>query len=221
MKENIVACPDCDLLQCIPTLPSGGTARCPRCGHTIASSKPGSLDRTLAFTVAAAIILVIANAMPLMGLSAVGRQTSTTILLGALEMWLRGQEITAVLVTFCTVVAPSIYVGFMLTVLIAVRRPPAPSWVGTLLRVSEFNKSWSMAEVMMLGILVALIKIADLAMVTPGIGMFAVGVLIVLIAAMTVSFDPADVWKRIRWADGDVLQSGAFTESTDKEKTGP
>jgi uncharacterized paraquat-inducible protein A len=81
IPENIVACPDCDLLQRIPALPlGGGTARCLRCGNSIASSKPDSLERTLALTVAAAILLVIANVMPLMGLSAVGRQASTTII---------------------------------------------------------------------------------------------------------------------------------------------
>jgi paraquat-inducible protein A len=207
LSENIVACPDCDLLQRIPALPFAGTARCPRCSRTLASSKPDSLDRTLAFTVAAAIVLIIANVTPIMGLSAVGRQSSTTILGGVLKMWLQGQQITAALVAFCTVAAPTIYIGFMLIVLLTVRRSPAPSWAGALLRASKFNQSWAMVEVMMLGILVALIKIADLATVIPGIGMFAVGALIVLIAAMTVSFDPHEVWTRVRWADGEVPQA--------------
>jgi len=216
--ENIVACPDCDLLQRIPVLPPGGTARCPRCGHTVASSKPDSLDRTLALTVAAVIVLIIANTMPLMGLSAVGRQASTTILGGVLKMWQQGQGITGVLVAFCTVIAPTLYIGFMLTVLLAVRQSPTPSWIGKLLRVQEFSQPWSMVEVMMLGILVALIKIADLATVIPGIGMFAVGALIILIAAMTVNFDPHEIWTRIRWADGQVPQTAASTESEDRKE---
>ncbi len=60
---------------------------------------------------------------------------------------------------------------------------------------------WSMNEVMLLGILVALIKIAELATVDPGIGMYAVGVLVVLFPAIMVSFDPREIWKRIEWAD--------------------
>ncbi len=154
LTENVMACPECDLLQRIPALPPGGAARCPRCDHTIASSKPDSLERTLALTVAAAIVLVIANVAPLMGISAVGRHASTTIVGGAWEMWMQGQEITAVVVMFCAFVAPAIHVGFMLAVLLAVRRPPAPSWAGTLLRLSEFHQPWAMVEVMMLGILV-------------------------------------------------------------------
>lgn len=215
--ENIVACPDCDLLQRIPALPQGGTARCPRCSHTIASSRPDSLDRTLALTMAAVIVLIIANVEPLMGLSAVGRQASTTILGGVFKMWQQGQEITAILVAFCTVVAPTLYIGFILTVLLAVRQIPAPSWVGDLLRVSEFSQPWAMVEVMMLGILVALIKIADLATVIPGIGMFAVAALIFLIAAMTVNFNPHEVWGLVRWANGTVPPS-TLPETMGQEK---
>ncbi len=201
------------MLQSIPVLPPGGTARCTRCGHTLAVDKPGSLERTLSLTLAAAIVFLIANVTPLMGLSAVGRQASTTILGGAQEMWLQGNEITAVLVAFCTVIAPAIHIGFMLTILLTVRRHPAPSWVGMLLRWVELQYPWAMIEVMMLGILVALIKIAELATVIPGVGMFAVGALMALFAAMKVSFDPREVWTRIRWANGQLPLSATSPES--------
>ena len=60
---------------------------------------------------------------------------------------------------------------------------------------------WAMLEVMILGILVALIKIAELATVAPGIGMYAVAGLVVLFAAIMTTFDPREVWKRVEWAD--------------------
>ena len=59
-----------------------------------------------------------------------------------------------------------------------------------------------MTEVMMLGILVALFKIAQLATVIPGIGMYAAGAFIFLLAAVQVTFNPREVWKRVEWADG-------------------
>jgi hypothetical protein len=92
------------------------------------------LDRALALTLAAATVFIIANTAPLMGLSAVGRQASTTIIGGAYEMWMRGREFTAVLIAFCAVIAPAGYIVFMLTVLFAVKRPPAPHWIGELMR---------------------------------------------------------------------------------------
>ncbi len=141
--------------------------------------------------------------MPLMDLSVSGRTASTTIIGGAMEMWIRGEKITAILVAFCTVVAPAIHIGAMLAVLMGARKYPVPAWVGTLLRWSHHYAPWGMIEVMMLGIMVALIKIAELATVFPGLGMFAAGALVVLIPAITVSFDPQAVWKRIEWADGE------------------
>ena len=199
-----VACPECDLLQQLPELPPGGKARCARCQHTLAIRGTDPLDRPLALTLAAAIVLIVANTAPLMGLSAVGRQASTTILGGAYQMWVQGQEITALIVAFCSVIAPAVYILFMLAVLLAVRRPPAPQWVGELLRWGNSMLPWSMSEVMILGILVALIKIAELATVEPGIGMYAVGGLVVLFPAIMVSFDSQEVWKRVKWADGRV-----------------
>ncbi len=203
LPENLIACPDCDLLQRIPPLRPGRRARCPRCGKVVAVHKPDSLDRTLALAVAAAIAFIVANVMPLMGLSAVGRTASTTIIGGIHEMWVQEERLTALLVGFCVVVAPAVQIGCMLAVLLAARRFPAPAWAGTLLRWVEFHQPWAMMEVMMLGILVALVKIAELATVIPGVGMFSVGALIFLLAAMMANFDPEEVWDRVRWANGE------------------
>ena len=197
-----VACPDCDLLQRIPELAPGAKARCARCGHILESQSADPLDRPLALTLAAALVFIIANTTSLMGLSAVGRFASTTIPNGAYEMWLQDQKITAVIVAFCAVIAPGAYILFMLTLLLAIRRPPAPHWVGDLLRWGNSMQPWSMGEVMILGIMVALIKIAELASVDVGIGMYAVGALVVLLAAISMTFDPREVWKRVEWADG-------------------
>ena len=197
-----IACPDCDLLQRLPELPPGGKARCPRCGFTVATRSADPIGRPLALTITALIVLIVANTAPLMSLSAVGRYASTTIVGGAYQMWVQGQEITAVVVAFCAVIAPAGYIMFMLTVLLAVRRPPAPRWVGEMLRGADSMRPWSMNEVMMLGILVALIKIAELATVEAGVGMYGVGALVMLFPAIMVTFDPAEIWQRVKWADG-------------------
>ncbi len=132
-----IACPECDLLQRLPELPPGSKARCPRCGCMVATRTTDPVDRPLALTLTALIVLIIANTAPLMGLSAVGRYARTTIIGGAYEMWVQGQEMTAVIVAFCAVIAPAVYLLFMLMVLLAVRRPPAPHWVGEMLRWAD------------------------------------------------------------------------------------
>jgi paraquat-inducible protein A len=136
----------------------------------------------------------------------VGRTASTTILGGAFEMWQQGQRITGVLVAFCAVIAPGGYLLFMLTLLLAARRHPVPHWTGELLRWVHHFEVWSMLEVMMLGILVALIKIAELATVTAGVGIYAVGGLVVLLPAIMVTFDAREAWKRVAWASGETPQ---------------
>jgi len=205
MPENPVACPDCDLLQHIPLLPLWGKALCCRCGKVLAANKPGANERTLALAIGAAIVFVIANTFPLMGLSAAGREVDTTIIGGAWMMWQEGHEVTAALVGLCAVVAPAGYIGIVIVVLIAARRHPSmPSWVGDLLHWAELAREWAMAEVMMLGILVALIKIADLATVIIGAGMFATAVLITLLTAMAINFDPEEIWTQVQWTCGSV-----------------
>jgi paraquat-inducible protein A len=58
-----------------------------------------------------------------------------------------------------------------------------------------------MIEVMLLGVLVALIKIAELATVMPGLALYALGALVFLLAAVQASFDPREVWARVEWAE--------------------
>lgn len=205
-STDVVACPGCDLLQRIPALPPGGEVCCPRCGREIATCKPGSLERTTALAVAGAMAFLIANMEPLMEMSLGGREASTTIAGGVRQMWVHGERITAVLVALFAVIAPALEIGFLLAILLFVRRPPAPRWIGTLLRWVEIAGSWSMLEVMMLGILVSLVKIAAVATVVPGIGIFAAGGVILLLAAMSSSFDPREAWSRVRWANGEGPQ---------------
>jgi paraquat-inducible protein A len=194
-----VACPDCDLLHRVPPLPPGGKARCVRCGSTLATRPTDPFNRPLALTVAAAIVFVVANTAPLMGLSAVGRYADTTIGGGVYQMWRQGEPVTAMIVAFCAVIAPGGYILFMLTVLLAARRPPVPVWIGEVLRWASSMEPWSTIEVMILGILVALIKIAELATVTPGIGMYAMAGLVSLLAAIAMTFEVSEIWERVEW----------------------
>ena len=77
-------------------------------------------------------------------------------------------------------------------------------WVGHL-------QVWSMLEVVMLGILVALVKIAELATVDPGIGMYAFGAVILLMPAIAVNVDRRELWRRIEWMGGTAMKGPALT----------
>lgn len=202
----LVACPHCDLLQRLPSPEShpkmapGASARCPRCDAELWRPRIDSLNRTLALTVAALILYVIANTFPMLGLTAVGHQASTTVLGGAHQLWANGRVVVAGLVLFTAVIAPGLQIGLVLAIVVGARRERVPQWVGRLLRYHPTARTWSMIEVMLLGVLVALIKIAELATVVPGMALFALGALVFVFAGIQSSFDPREVWERIEWS---------------------
>ena len=198
---DVIACLHRDLLQRLPDLAPGASARCPRCNKELWRRRADSINRTLALTIGAAILYVIANSVPMLGLTIVGRDASTTVIGGARHLWENNQVLVGVLVLFTAVIAPALQIGFMLAIMLAVHFRRTPQWVGTLLRHHPATRTWSMIEVMMLGVLVALIKIADYATVVPGIALFVLWSLVFLLAAIQANFDPRLVWDKIEWSD--------------------
>src|SRR5271169_7087322 len=198
---SLIGCPHCDLLQRLPELAPGASARCPRCNKELWRRREDSLNRTLALTVGAALLYVVANSVPMLGLTIVGREASTTVIGGAEHLWSNGQQLVAVLVLLTAVIAPALQIGMMLAIVLGAHREHPPRWVGTLLRHHPTTRTWSMIEVMMLGVLVALVKIADYATVIPGVALFVLGALVFVLAAMQSSFDAREVWEKIKWAD--------------------
>jgi paraquat-inducible protein A len=202
----LVACPHCDLLQRLPSpeshpkLAPGASARCPRCDAELWRPRVDSLNRTLALTVAALILYAIANTFPMPGSprSVIRRRRP---LGGAHQLWVDGRVIVAGLVLFTAVIAPGLQIGLVLAIVVGARRERVPQWVGRLLRYHPTARTWSMIEVMLLGVLVALIKIAELATVVPGTALFALGALVFVFAGIQSSFDPREVWERIEWSE--------------------
>jgi paraquat-inducible protein A len=204
---SLVACLDCDLLQRIPEVPPGASVRCLQCDKELWRHKPDSHNRTFALTLAALVLYIMANAVPMLGLHAAGREAFTTVVGGAHQLWLDGQQIVSVLVLFAAVISPALQIIFLLLIVIGCRRERPPFWVGLFLRHLHLTRTWSMIEVMLLGVLVALTKIADYATVILGTAFFALFALVVLLAAIQSCFDPREVWEKIEWVEEENRQS--------------
>lgn len=198
---TIIACPDCDLLQRIPDAPPGASVRCPRCDRELWRHRPDSLNRTLALTVTALLLYIIANADPMLGLTAAGREAFTTVVGGAEHLWRNGQELVSGLVLFAAVIAPGLQIAFLLLISLGGLRERPPFWVGTFLRHLHFTRTWTMLEVMLLGVLVSLTKIAEYATIIMGGAFFALFALVIVLAIIQSTFDPREVWERIEWAE--------------------
>ena len=199
---SIVACPHCDLLQRLPEVAPGASARCPRCDKELWRHREDSLNRTFALSLAALVLYVVANTVPMLGLTAAGhagfhhrgwRRPATLAATGS-----RLSPCWSSLPPSSPRRSRSVYAPDLDRLPGASIRPPGS---GPLLRHLPFTRTWSMIEVMLIGVLVALTKIADYATVIPGVALFSLGALVFLLAAMQSNFDPREVWDRVEWAD--------------------
>ncbi|HIJ82604.1 MAG: PqiA family protein [Magnetococcales bacterium] len=194
---KFVACHDCDLLHAKPSLAVGTVARCRRCGAVLAQGRPDHLLRSLTLTLAALIFFVIVNAFPLLGLKLGGRETSMTLLDGALELRNYGMWDVVILVLLTSLLFPLLHFLALLYILIPMAMGRIPPGAAFWFRAAGLFSPWGMIGVYMLGVLVAVVKLADLATVVPGVAVFALGGLLFCSTAAGYALDPADVWRRI------------------------
>lgn len=190
-----IACHECDLLQVEPTLGPGETARCARCGAILLRNPVDSVERTLALIVAAAILWLIVNLNPLVGIEIQGIRTEVTLFGAVHALWADGMRFVATLV-FSTVMLFPLLELSMLAILLA--HLMYGSSIGSnpvLYRLACLLRPWSMAEVLLLGMLVSLVKLSHLAMVILGPAFWAIVMLVVVLAAALRSFNPALLWR--------------------------
>lgn len=175
----LIACSQCDLLQQrVLTNPSVGT-RCARCQAVIEPPAHGSRDWPLALAIAAAEMFILANVFPLVSLDLNGETLSTTLPQAVWTLYQHDMASLAALVFFTTLLAPAIQIAVRLVLISGARsgRPAAPS----LFKIHQWFRSWGMLDVLMLGILVALVKLAALARIVPGVALFCFGALLILL----------------------------------------
>ena len=195
--SELIACQACDLLQRRVELPVGGRARCPRCGEVLYRNRPNSIERTLAFALAGVILFLVANTFPFLSLEIQGQVTQTTLWSGAQQLYDHGRPLVAILVVVTTIVAPGLQLSGLLYVLLPIKLGRTPRYLATVLRTLETWHPWAMMEIFMLGILVAMVKLASMAEIILGTAIWAFAVLIVVLAAAMSSFEPDLAWQRL------------------------
>lgn len=183
------ACDSCGLV-------SQATAWCPRCGAAVRPRKPASLQRTWALLIAAALLYIPANTMPVLTLIHFGRGHPSTILGGAAELWADGMWPLALLVLFASVAVPLLKIVGLILLLLTTRL--GSRWrlrERTLLyRVVDSVGRWSMIDVFMVSILTALVRMGAIASVVPGPGAVAFCAVVILTMLSAQAFDPRLMW---------------------------
>jgi len=192
--DGLIACHDCDAVHRLQPLERGERAHCQRCGALLYRDASGRLDEILAYSSAALLLYLLANIFPFIALKLEGRVEENLLTSGILALWQAGQPQLAVLVGLTSVVFPGLTILCMLWILLPIRfgfRAPGTTAVYRLIRRIG---PWTLLGVFMLGVLIAMVKLADLASVIPGVSMYAYAGLMLCAAAASARFDPALLW---------------------------
>ncbi len=194
MNEAIIACQHCDQLYRVAPVAPGGKASCHRCGSLLYRSVPDSLNRVIAYYLTALILFAIANAWPFLSLELGGRIEENILISGGVAMLEMGMADLGILIFLTSILFPLLTIIGMLYLLIPIRLGYRPAGIGPVYRFVEAINAWSLVSVFMLGVLIAVVKLQDLANVIPGISLFALVGLLISFAAARANFDPAVLW---------------------------
>ena len=195
-RAFLVSCHSCSLLSEIRGPVEHIHARCPRCGAALHLRKPNSIARTWALLLAAVIFYIPANVLPIMKVTSLGRAQSDTIMSGVIYFIESGSWYLALLIFFASIVVPVLKIIVLSYLLFSVQRRShwRPEERTRLYRITEAVGRWSMVDVYVVTLMVALVELGALATIEagPGAVFFAGVVVLTMFAAM--SFDPRLIW---------------------------
>ena len=173
--------------------------RCPRCGSRLHLRKPDSVRRTMAFMLAATALYIPANFLPMMTMVELGVVTSNTIVGGIIYFWKGGAYPIALVILTASILIPLLKIIAISWLCLAAsgKLHPSPAMLGKMYWFTELMGRWSMVDIFVVGILVALVQLGNYMTVTPGPGALAFGGVVVLTMFAAMSFDPRLLWDRL------------------------
>jgi paraquat-inducible protein A len=187
----------CGLFQLVPELGPDMRSQCLRCGSLLRRTRRAPLDRGLALNVAALVLYVIVWTAMLMKVSTAGIVHETSLVSGPLELVRQGLWPLALAVAFTTGLAPLVKFAGAIYVLTGLKlRSPPPNLRGVFLFVRRIG-TWSMLEVLLLGVFVAYTKLGDMVHMDIGPAVYALGLLTVVVVWADTVLEPNAVWEAI------------------------
>ncbi|WP_431824315.1 paraquat-inducible protein A [Burkholderia sp. F1] len=201
-RAGLLVCHECDLLQRDVPVAPGCALRCRRCHAELYRNRLDSLERALAFAAASGVLFVISNLYPIVGLSVGGTLVETTLAGAVRVLYADGIWPLAGLVFATTILMPFTQIAGMLWLLVPLRMNRVPAGAALVFRICHLAAPWGMTEVLILGLLVALVKLAHIASVVTGVALYSFGALMLVLAAAGAAFDAHELWSRIDAARG-------------------
>lgn len=196
-SRGMTGCHICGLVQRVTP---GQPARCPRCDAHVHVRKPDSLSRSWALLLAAYVLYIPANLLPMMVTSTIFGVQEDTIMSGVVLFWTSGSWMLATIVFTASILVPLLKLFAMTYLLLTVgRRSVAePESRTRLYRIVELIGRWSMLDVFVVALVVALVQIRSLASITAGAGTTAFGAVVVLTLLASRCFDSRLIWDHAR-----------------------
>ena len=193
-QAGLVSCEACHLLS-RPADPAE-PGYCPRCGEELEFRRHGSIEKTWALLIAAAICYIPANALPVLQTTALGEKEADTILGGVVFLYTSGSWPLALIVLVASVMIPLGKIVALAYLLITVQRGSVANGRDRtkLYRTVEFIGRWSMLDVFVDAFTVALVQLQPLMSVAPGSGVLFFAAVVVLTMLAAESFDPRLIW---------------------------
>lgn len=167
---------------------------CVRCDAALHLRKPHSLQRTWALTVAAVILYIPANVYPIMRADRIGGAEENTILSGVALFWEHKAYPIAIVVFTASVLIPILKLIAIVTLCISARRCRHPRAMTRIYRMTELVGRWSMVDVFVVAILVAVVQLGSLMSIEPGPAALAFAGVVVATMLAAMSFDPRLLW---------------------------
>lgn len=192
---GVLSCHGCDALS---PLADEGTP-CRRCGATLHRRKPASLARTWAFLLAAYILYIPANVLPVMTTRSILGTQEDTILSGVIYLWVSGSNLLAIVVLTASIIVPLLKMAVLTFLLLSVHL--RSTWrlrqQTRLYALVELIGRWSMLDIFVVALLASLVRAGALATVDPGAGAAAFGMVVVCTMLASLSFDPRLLWDNL------------------------
>jgi paraquat-inducible protein A len=180
----LIICEFCDSVYRRAPLPARAVARCRCCGAVLYRNRRADLDLMLALAATALLVFALANAYPLMTLSVGGHSSEATLLQMVASTYDSNVMPIAVVVAAAVFFFPLLQLGLYAYVLLPLRRGRVPAaFIGAMHALRQMQP-WTMVEVFMLGMLVAVVKLGAMATSTPGLGMWGFAVLTFLLTLL-------------------------------------
>lgn len=191
---TLIACLECDLVQNLPALRAGQRARCPRCNATLHTERANANTKVLALSLTGLVLFTLANSFTFMRFELNARVQENSLISGAYELYDWGRAPLALLVLVVSILAPLIKLLAQTYVLGALHLGLRARHLMRVFRLVEWLHPWAMMEVYLVGVLVAIVKLSEIAIIVPGLALYSFSALIVIMALSDITLEPRPVW---------------------------